>query len=760
MKKFFCSLLFAAAVAVLCGMGVWAQEYYVDAATGKDRNSGTETEPFATIQKAADIVKPGDTVIIGSGIYYENVKITTCGTEDAPIVFRAKEFGEGKTIITGADKRIRENKNKNVWELYDEEKNIYRTKLERNNMLMRFTYNGQDIYMYPTYEGLETYVTIPTENANYLAGYKHGYYMDCDNGWLYVRLREDEKYGSVNPNENLMVVSSQRYLDYTDEKGVVHAALQASAIHDDSYNIGVITENPAHIVIYGITFEAPGFTGVFVRGSDVTVSNCWFRTCTCCVKGGSRYMEDKYITKNVTIEYCDYTQMPSFEDAMELLEENKDNPVVRKRVNYWFLKKVTNSVVPYLSATYSYESGGFAGSMGENWVLRNNYVHDCFEGMSWYSNWVYSKMYKDGISMQEFSGKNHKFYENRFENCVDNLIELECNVNGYEVYNNEFVNAPDSISSQCQRGEPFSTNIYIHHNLIYNTYDWVTKWYPCASTPGVEWSKMPNFFKLGVRSAEYKSPSGWMKNQPWNYEKDAPLNTVRWSDSGMKIYNNTIYGPYTYMFNCIGFFAIELSDENVDHNVDFKNNIISVMSKYEEAGTTRQWMRVGDSAESRGGFSYAHNVFIPYRDDKKPENSHMFIEPNADDPLFGNGGKLIKNIEDAGMTDPENYKFELKENSPAIGAGEQIPWEKTDTTDAGAIPYGKSWHINYAPRPFGDINCDGKIDAADVSQLTRLLNVKKDDETFKSRADMDFNGVIDEKDMELLLKELAGKEGK
>ena len=84
----------------------------------------------------------------------------------------------------------------------------------------------------------------------------------------------------------------------------------------------------------------------------------------------------------------------------------------------------------------------------------------------------------------------------------------------------------------------------------------------------------------------------------------------------------------------------------------------------------------------------------------------------------------------------------------------------SNTTDAGAIPYGKSWHINYAPRPFGDINCDGKIDAADVSQLTRLLNVKKDDETFKSRADMDFNGVIDEKDMELLLKELAGKEGK
>ena len=761
MKRGVKAFLVSSAIILLSAVSAYAQTYYVDGKSGEDFNKGTSDSPFKTIQKAADLVTAGDTVIIRSGVYYENVKITASGTKEAPIIFRAEEFGSGKTIITGADRRIRENKSRDVWELFDEEKNIYRTKLERDNMLMRFLYNGEDIYMYPTYEGLETYVTNPIENANYLLGYKHGYYMDCENGYLYVRLREDEKYGSVNPNENLMLVSSPRYLEYTDEKGNKYNALQASGIQDDSYNVGIIADKPSHVILYGLTFESPGFAAVFVRSSDVTVSNCFFIGTTCGVKGGSRYETDKYITKNVTIEYCDWHQSPSFEDAMELLRENYDNPLVRKRANYWFLKKVTNNAAAsYLSTTYSYESGGFAGSMGENWIIRNNYVHDCFEGLSWYSNWVYSVAQPDGIYMREYSGKNHQVYENRFENIVDNAIELECNVNGYEIHHNEFINIPDAISAQMGRGEPFSTNARIHHNLIYNDYDWAMEWYKGASTVGIEFSKMPNFFKLGIPSDDYKTPRPWMQNEPWNYIKDAPLKTPRWSDSGMKIYNNTMYGPYSYMFNCIGFFAIELSDPEIDHNVEFKNNIISAMRKYEEAGTVRQWLRVGDSGESRGGFSYSNNMFIPYKDESKIENSRMFIEPNPDDPLFGKGGKLINDIKDAGLKDAENYNFELEKDSPAIGMGEQIPWEKADTTDAGAIPYGKKWSIRYAPYPYGDINCDNRIDSVDISTVHALKAVKKDDAEFIVRADMDFNGVIDERDMSLLLGEIAAKGGK
>jgi hypothetical protein len=42
--------------------------YYVSPG-GSDRNLGTEEQPFASIQKAADLVQPGDTVIVDDGVY-------------------------------------------------------------------------------------------------------------------------------------------------------------------------------------------------------------------------------------------------------------------------------------------------------------------------------------------------------------------------------------------------------------------------------------------------------------------------------------------------------------------------------------------------------------------------------------------------------------------------------------------------------------------------------------------------------------------
>src|SRR5262247_3201118 len=37
--------------------------------TGSDSNPGSEARPFRTIQKAADSVKPGDTVLVDDGVY-------------------------------------------------------------------------------------------------------------------------------------------------------------------------------------------------------------------------------------------------------------------------------------------------------------------------------------------------------------------------------------------------------------------------------------------------------------------------------------------------------------------------------------------------------------------------------------------------------------------------------------------------------------------------------------------------------------------
>lgn len=63
--------------------------YYV-APNGKDVNDGLgRDQAFRTINHAAALVGPGDTVLIAGGDYPETVRIRAAGTQDRPITFRA-----------------------------------------------------------------------------------------------------------------------------------------------------------------------------------------------------------------------------------------------------------------------------------------------------------------------------------------------------------------------------------------------------------------------------------------------------------------------------------------------------------------------------------------------------------------------------------------------------------------------------------------------------------------------------------------------
>jgi hypothetical protein len=89
------TLMFAALLLSLPGVGA---DYHVSP-RGADSSPGTITRPFRTIQRAADIVHPGDTVIVEDGIYSNPlasgadstlVNVTHSGTANAYIVFRAQ----------------------------------------------------------------------------------------------------------------------------------------------------------------------------------------------------------------------------------------------------------------------------------------------------------------------------------------------------------------------------------------------------------------------------------------------------------------------------------------------------------------------------------------------------------------------------------------------------------------------------------------------------------------------------------------------
>jgi len=65
--------------------------YYVDKKRGRDSNSGSSDQPWRTIQKAADTMAAGDTVIVMPGDYNERVQVRRSGAWSEPITFQASD---------------------------------------------------------------------------------------------------------------------------------------------------------------------------------------------------------------------------------------------------------------------------------------------------------------------------------------------------------------------------------------------------------------------------------------------------------------------------------------------------------------------------------------------------------------------------------------------------------------------------------------------------------------------------------------------
>jgi hypothetical protein len=79
---------------------VEAREFHVGA-NGHDANPGTPEQPFRTIRKASEILEPGDTCLVGRGVYPETVRPSRSGKFEKPIRYIAVT---GETVtVTGVD---------------------------------------------------------------------------------------------------------------------------------------------------------------------------------------------------------------------------------------------------------------------------------------------------------------------------------------------------------------------------------------------------------------------------------------------------------------------------------------------------------------------------------------------------------------------------------------------------------------------------------------------------------------------------------
>jgi len=76
-------------VLLLMTQAAFSQRVYHVAISGNDRNPGTSMRPLRTINAAAQRAKPGDNVIVHTGIYREWVQPEHAGTKMHPIVYEA-----------------------------------------------------------------------------------------------------------------------------------------------------------------------------------------------------------------------------------------------------------------------------------------------------------------------------------------------------------------------------------------------------------------------------------------------------------------------------------------------------------------------------------------------------------------------------------------------------------------------------------------------------------------------------------------------
>lgn len=569
-----CAALTLAALTQLPCPALQAVTYHVDVNLGADENQGTAPgagHALASLQAAAEKVAPGDTISLADGVYYGPIELKIAGTAEAPILIKAANRKKGAVTLTNAVKGIRERKSQ--WTEVDGTPGLYRIPLDRQTC--RVLYSGVDLQPYHSLEALKSFTT-----ADKNPGPRHGYFYDETEGQLYVILHASGKYGSTNPAEHLVAVGPRT--------GTGSAGTQYDG--PSYYNLGLTAGGPIHVILEGLTFETPGFTGIMVDGSDVSVRDSWFEGCRSAISG-KRESEDPTKTANrVTLEFCEYHNYPAFDDVLEIMELKKAGKVTiapEKFPAFWWSRKGGGA-----GAKLTYEVG-ICNNVGSGWIVRNNHIHDAFEAFAtWGVRW----------------SRNLEIANNRMERLVDNAIETEDHTSGMTIHGNLIVNAVEPFSWQPLGGEPWPGPVYIYNNLVINEYK-----LNLLISEVLDWS--PGWFKAGA------SKDNW--EAPWNsHMKGVSMDSVASPGDGVVVFNNTVYYPAGNFLTRVQPAARKFE------NFHFLNNVSVAGNFSRQKGSFAENMR------------FTQNIWYTYPParDEEPSNGEKFA---------GQGGTVLNALPEA-----------------------------------------------------------------------------------------------------------------
>jgi hypothetical protein len=482
-----------------------ATTFYVNAKFGHDTYTGlTVNQSFLTINKACQVVKPGDTVLIAPGVYFGNATLWTLGTPTQPITFQGQTRLRNTEVISCADPSFRSGAI--PWTLTNATLNTYSAPCSW--LPARVLYNDIDLYPYTSLANLSTFTT-----DGVTPGPHHGFFYDSNAKLLYVRL--NPKYGSLNPAQRTMMVGAPN--GGGDTGKLISTPTCANFIINQA--------GSGNVIFDGLTFETPGVAGIATKANDITVQNCYFIGCRTAVYGLGDASVAATAINNVVVQYCEYSLFPAFDDMSDEIETAYANPSVPLAAFFWWQRKT----IPY-----TYELG-FVLGVGANWKIRNNYLHDVVDAISGWGT-TYSV--------------NLEVSNNVIARTVDNAVECGKNhMVNMLVHDNIILDSFEAITYQPMEGTPWAASITVSHNVIADT--------GYNANP---WKHMPwerGAFKFVI------DPSNWV----FPYMTGVSTAAMSIPGTGFTANNNTVLQYNGNIFTMGGIDPMKLSNVHMINNL-------------------------------------------------------------------------------------------------------------------------------------------------------------------------------------------------